>query len=287
MPGSSRALARHTSAGTGGRRSRCGIDPSREEIHASATPGGLVDDRRRLTACVIGRPHDGDRIMAETLSMPHPSSQIAAHALWHRTLVSPVATVQGPTRSPSSMFQQGDATAYHRPGSPALGHPLARIAAIAVILALAHYRWLQFPWRMPVVGVLGIALVWLETRSLGACGLQRRPFRAWLGWTLLLLALVIGLVNPFVQPLIDALTGTKADYSGYGALRGNFNAAAQLAGDCLAQRRAGRRTGLPCVLDAPPRSRAGPLSWGPGDGGSGRGALFGAMHLSQGISGCC
>ncbi len=186
---------------------------------------------------------------------------------------------------PSSMFQQGDATAYPRPGSPALGHPLARIAAIAVILALAHYRWLQFPWRMPVVGVLGIALVWLETRSLGACGLQRRPFRAWLGWTLLLLALVIGLVNPFVQPLIDALTGTKADYSGYGALRGNFNAAAQLAGGAWLSAALGEELVFRAFLMHHLDHVLGRYRGGQVMAAVAGGALFGAMHLSQGISG--
>lgn len=182
------------------------------------------------------------------------------------------------------MFQQGSSSAHPHPGIPALGHPLARIAAIAVILALAHYRWVQFPWRMPLVGILGIALVWLETRSLSACGLRPQPSRAWLGWTLLLLALVIGVINPFVQPLIDALTGTKADYSGYGALLGNVNAAAHLAGGAWLSAALGEELAFRAFLMHHPIT-CWPLSWRTRDGGSGRGALFGAMHLTQGISG--
>ncbi|WP_115048859.1 CPBP family intramembrane glutamic endopeptidase [Xanthomonas arboricola] len=138
---------------------------------------------------------------------------------------------------------------------------------------------------MPLVGIVGIALVWLETRSLNACGLQRRTARAWLGWTLLLLALVIGLVNPLVQPLIDALTGTKADYSGYGALRGNFTAAAQLAGGAWLSAALGEelvfRAFLMHHLDHLLRRHRGGQVMAALAGG----ALFGAMHLSQGISG--
>lgn len=116
----------------------------------------------------------------------------------------------------------------HAAAARALSHPLLRLALIAAILALAHFHWLPFPWRMPAVGAIGLGLVWLETRSLQACGLRRRSPQAWLGWTLLLVALVVGLVDPWLEPLINQLTGTATDYSGYGALRGNPPAAAKL-----------------------------------------------------------
>ncbi|MBB5738178.1 hypothetical protein FHT08_003308 [Xanthomonas campestris] len=185
----------------------------------------------------------------------------------------------------SSMFQQGSPSAHPRPVFSAMGHPLARIAAIAAILALAHYRWMQFPWRMPLVGIVGIALVWLETRSLSACGLQHRPLRAWFGWTLLLLALVVGFVNPVMQPLIDALTGTKADYSGYGALLGNFNAAAHLAGGAWLSAALGEELVFRAFLMHHLDHLLGRHRGGQVMAAVAGGALFGAMHLTQGISG--
>ncbi|MFC6840046.1 hypothetical protein [Xanthomonas theicola] len=67
---------------------------------------------------------------------------------------------------------------------------------------------------MPLVGLLGLGLVWLETRSLQACGLRRRSPLAWRGGALLLCVLVVGVVAPWLEPVVDRLTGTAPDYSG-------------------------------------------------------------------------
>ncbi|MGD6669405.1 CPBP family intramembrane glutamate endopeptidase, partial [Xanthomonas citri pv. citri] len=83
---------------------------------------------------------------------------------------------------------------------------------------------------MPVVGLMGIALVWLETQDWRACGLTWRGLGPTLGWTALLVLFVTAIITPFLQPLIDYLTGTKTDYSAYGALRNNAPAAMQLIG---------------------------------------------------------
>ncbi|NJC29947.1 hypothetical protein GGR79_001414 [Xanthomonas arboricola] len=235
----------------------------------------------------IGRPHFNVRITVERLKQRmsfHRRSQQPMPSGTGRLSLSwlPFEHLLDPS---SSMFQQGSSSAHPRPGIPALGHPLACIAAIAVILALAHYRWVQFPWRMPLVGILGIALVWLETRSLSACGLKPQPSRALLGWTLLLLALVIGVINPFVQPLIDALTGTKADYSGYGALLGNVNAAAHLAGGAWLSAALGEELVFRAFLMHHLDHLLGHYRGGRVMAAVAGGALFGAMHLTQGISG--
>ncbi|MCF5951309.1 CPBP family intramembrane metalloprotease, partial [Xanthomonas perforans] len=97
-------------------------------------------------------------------------------------------------------------------------------------MALAYFPWLPFPWRMPAVGLIGAALVWQETRSRWACGLSWQRFGPTVGWTAILVLLVTALITPIFQPLIDYLTGTKTDYSAYGALRHNAPAALQLIG---------------------------------------------------------
>lgn len=167
----------------------------------------------------------------------------------------------------------------------ALRHPLARLAAIMLIGALAHFHWLSFPWRMPVVGALAVGLVWLETRSWDACGLKPRSLRATLGWILLLLVIVIGLVNPFVQPLMDQLTGTKADYSGYGALRGNIAAAAQLVGGAWLSAASGEELVFRAFLMHQLERLVGRLRGGMLLAALLGGAAFGLMHASQGLSG--
>ncbi|TWQ09693.1 hypothetical protein FQK02_13760 [Xanthomonas vasicola] len=35
-------------------------------------------------------------------------------------------------------------------------HPLLRLALFLSILALAYFPWLAFPWRMPLVGLIGL-----------------------------------------------------------------------------------------------------------------------------------
>lgn len=168
---------------------------------------------------------------------------------------------------------------------PVLRHPLVRLVLIASVLALAHYRWLPFPWRMPAVGLLGLGLVWLETRALQACGLQRRAPRAWLGWTLLLFALVVGVVDPWLEPLIDRLIGTAADYSGYGALHGNLPAAAKLVALAWLSAAIGEELvfrgflmhQLSALLHGFRGARAVAALLG--------GIAFGWMHASQGLSG--
>lgn len=109
-----------------------------------------------------------------------------------------------------------------------LRHPLVRLALICAVLALTWYPWLPFPWRMPVVGLLGLLFVWAETRSLTAMGLQRQSTRASLLWAVLLFAIVFGPIVELLMPLVNMLVGAKSDHSAYGALHGNLPATVRL-----------------------------------------------------------
>ncbi|PWF16195.1 CAAX protease, partial [Xanthomonas citri pv. citri] len=76
-----------------------------------------------------------------------------------------------------------------------MSHPVSRGVMIGAIMALAYFSWLPFPWRMPVVGLMGIALVWLETQDWRACGLTWRGLGPTLGWTALLVLFVTAIIT--------------------------------------------------------------------------------------------
>lgn len=164
-------------------------------------------------------------------------------------------------------------------------HPLLRIALSAAILALASFPWLPFPLRMPVVGLLGLALVWIETRSREACGVARPRLVSVIGWTLLLMLLTVGLITPVLQPLIDSITGHKTDYSAYGALKGNVDATLRLIGAAWLSAALGEelvfRTFLMHQLDA----LLGRLRGSRWIAALAGGVIFGLMHAAQGASG--
>ncbi|OOW62992.1 CAAX protease [Xanthomonas campestris pv. leeana] len=138
---------------------------------------------------------------------------------------------------------------------------------------------------MPVVGLMGIALVCLETHDWRACGLTWRGLGPTLGWTALLVLFVTAIITPFLQPLIDYLTGTKTDYSAYGALRNNAPAAMQLIGYAWISAAIGEELvfraflmhQLEALFDRVGLGRIGAAVAG--------GVVFGAMHASQGVSG--
>ncbi|WP_137190084.1 CPBP family intramembrane glutamic endopeptidase [Stenotrophomonas rhizophila] len=138
---------------------------------------------------------------------------------------------------------------------------------------------------MPLVGLLGVTLVWMETRSQSSCGLQWRSLGQTLAWMALLVGIVVGLVDPLIQPLVDQLTDTKADYSGYGPLLGNLPAAMTLVAGAWLSAAVGEelvfRAFLMHQLHAlfalvPGRIYVASLTGG---------LVFGLMHANQGLSG--
>jgi membrane protease YdiL (CAAX protease family) len=160
-----------------------------------------------------------------------------------------------------------------------------RLLLVACVLALAYFPWLPFPWRMPLVGLLGITFVWMEMRSPSSCGLQRRSLGQTLAWMALVVGIVVGLVDPLIQPLVDHLTDTKADYSGYGPLLGNLPAAMTLVAGAWLSAAIGEELVFRAFLmhqlhalfgEVPGRIYPASLMGG---------LVFGLMHANQGLSG--
>lgn len=167
---------------------------------------------------------------------------------------------------------------------PGLGHPLVRLASTAVVISLVFSRWPSFPWNMPLVGLLGISLVWLETRSLASAGMQRQPVLRSLAWIALLFVgtLLIGMV---ISPLIDHLTGTTADYSIYGELQGNLPAVIQLIAAAWLSAALGEELVFRVFLMHQLQALLGRFRFGNTAAILLGGVAFGLAHASQGISG--
>ncbi|MEN5060327.1 CPBP family intramembrane glutamic endopeptidase [Luteimonas sp. TWI1416] len=138
---------------------------------------------------------------------------------------------------------------------------------------------------MPIVGALAVTWVLVETRRWPAAGVGRQRLWATLGWTAALVVLVAGIVDPVLEPLVDRLTGTPVDYSGYGALRGNLPMARDLVLGAWLSATLGEelvfRAFLMHQLTALLRTtRAGDaLAILAG------GVVFGLMHADQGLAG--
>lgn len=169
--------------------------------------------------------------------------------------------------------------------APVFRHPLVRLAAICAVMALAYFPWLPFPWRMPVVGMAGLLVVWLETRDRKACGLSLHPLAPTLGWAVALLLLVAAIVTPVFQPLIDYLTNSKTDYSAYGALRNNAPAAMQLIGYAWISAAIGEEVVFRAFLMHQLEALSARVGLGHISAAIAGGIVFGAMHANQGVSG--
>lgn len=104
-----------------------------------------------------------------------------------------------------------------------------RLLLILGVPSLIFLQLVPFPFKVPLVGLLGLGIVWWETRSASACGLQRRSLGRTLAWavSLLVALLVLGVI---VAPLVEQLMQTKTDFSSYGDLAGNLPATAALLG---------------------------------------------------------
>ncbi|MBB4858729.1 membrane protease YdiL (CAAX protease family) [Novosphingobium chloroacetimidivorans] len=161
-----------------------------------------------------------------------------------------------------------------------LERPLSRCMVIMLFLGL-----LVLPASIPfrVVLLAGGALVWtwLEARNLKPIGLGRkRP-----GLTLLWgvgIAVAVTAFGEIVQPVIERAFGMQSDYSGYGALAGNAEAALRLLAFALVSAAIGEEILFRGFL-------LHQLSGVLGDGSAARwitivtgGVIFGLAHAIQG-----
>lgn len=160
-----------------------------------------------------------------------------------------------------------------------------RLLLVACVLALACFPWLPFPWRMPLVGLLGMTFVWMEMRSPSSCGLQRRSLGQTLAWMALVVGIVVGLVDPLIQPLVDHLTDTKADYSGYGPLLGNLPAAMTLIAGAWLSAAIGEELVFRAFLMHQLHALFGGVPGRIYPASLTGGLVFGLMHANQGLSG--
>ncbi|APP77546.1 CPBP family intramembrane glutamic endopeptidase [Xanthomonas vesicatoria] len=138
---------------------------------------------------------------------------------------------------------------------------------------------------MPVVGLIGVVWVWLETRDWRACGLIWRGLGPTLGWAALLVLVVTAIITPLLQPLLDDLTGTKTDYSAYGALRNNAPAAMHLIGYAWISAAFGEELVFRAFLMHQLEALFDRIGLGRVSAAVAGGVLFGVMHANQGISG--
>ncbi len=90
-------------------------------------------------------------------------------------------------------------------------------------MALAYFKWMPFPWRQPLIAAFAIALVLAAREPLASMGFcWPIPLRRTLLWALAATLFICAFVTPFIEPWLNHLTGTAADYSGYGALQNNL-----------------------------------------------------------------
>ncbi|WP_082346727.1 CPBP family intramembrane glutamic endopeptidase [Xanthomonas vasicola] len=124
-----------------------------------------------------------------------------------------------------------------------------------------------------------------ETHSFAAAGIRRHSATRSLIWIVVLTAIIIGLVTPVLQPLIDQLTGTKTDYSAYGALRGNIKASVRLIGLAWLSAALGEELVFRCFLMHQLERLLSTFRGGQITSSIVGGAIFGLMHAAQGIAG--
>lgn len=88
--------------------------------------------------------------------------------------------------------------------------------------------WLPFPWRVPLVGVLALLLVRLETGSLAPAGVAPASWKQTFAWGIGATLICVVVIGRGISPLVEWLLDIKPDYSGYGALEGNLPLVATL-----------------------------------------------------------
>lgn len=114
------------------------------------------------------------------------------------------------------------------PGAPVTfpRHPLTRCLAIVLCLGFLVLP-VSIPFRVVMLACAALAWTFLEAGKLKPLGLGRHNPGLTLLWGVGI-AITVTVVGEIVQPLIEQLLGMRSDYSGYGALAGNAEAALRL-----------------------------------------------------------
>ena len=103
--------------------------------------------------------------------------------------------------------------------------PVRLLTVVALLATL--FAPVGIPYRILLLAAAAAGLIYAETGGLTALGLGRHRWRDTAGWAALL-AIGSILIGEFLQPAIAQLLGTPIDYSAYGALAGNADAAMRL-----------------------------------------------------------
>jgi uncharacterized protein len=105
-------------------------------------------------------------------------------------------------------------------------HWIVRCLSIALLTSI-----LFIPVKIPlrVLVMAGVAILWtlIEARSLAPIGLRRHSVRSTILWAIGV-TVALAVLAELVMPLIEHLLGMHRDFSGYGALEGNAEAALRL-----------------------------------------------------------
>lgn len=103
--------------------------------------------------------------------------------------------------------------------------PVRLLTVVALLITL--FAPVGIPYRILLLAAAAAGVIYAETGGLTALGLGRHRWRDTAGWAALL-AIGSILIGEFLQPAIAQLLGTPIDYSAYGALAGNADAAMRL-----------------------------------------------------------
>lgn len=109
-----------------------------------------------------------------------------------------------------------------------LSRPVRAVLTTALVLA-AIFAPIPFPFKVPTLAAIALVWGWLEHRSLAPLGLAF-PFapRSTLLWAAVGAVTVILVVGKLILPMLEWIFSAGADYSGYGALKGNAEVAFRL-----------------------------------------------------------
>jgi membrane protease YdiL (CAAX protease family) len=166
-----------------------------------------------------------------------------------------------------------------------LSTPAVRLIVIAAIVGLSIVNWIGFPWRIPLVALLAMAVVLAETGTTAPMGLRwPLPWRATLAWAFGLALAAIAL-STALEPIFERFTSVEIDYSGSGALRDNLPLLMRLGAGALLSASLGEEIVFRGFLLHQLASLVGPRPWRLAAAVLAAAALFGSAHANQELPG--